>query len=129
MMNPEDLKYHKEHQWVRVEGNGAIVGITDHAQDALGDIVYMEVPEIGRKIKADQEICEIESTKTTAAIFAPMSGTITRVNDKIKDHPEIVNQDPYGEGWILEIEMAVPSEISNLMTAAQYDEMVRSESH
>ena len=128
-MNPENLKYHKEHQWVRVEDDGAVVGITDHAQEALGDIVFLEIPEVGREVKADQEICEIESTKTTAAIFAPIGGSIVRVNDALKDHPEDVNQEPYGKGWILAIRMSNPSEIGNLMSAAQYEALVRSESH
>ncbi len=128
-MNPGDLKYHKEHQWVRVEGDSAIIGITDHAQDALGDIVYLEIPEIGREVKADQEICEIESTKTTAAIFAPVTGRIAQVNDILKDHPEAVNEEPYGKGWILAIRMSNPSEIGNLMSAEQYEELVQSESH
>ncbi len=128
-MNPESLKYHKEHQWIRVENDGAIVGITHHAQDALGDIVYVENPQVGREVKADQEICEIESTKTTAGIFAPVTGIITRVNERLTDHPELVNQDPYGEGWILSIRMSNPSEIGGLMTAAQYDALVRSEAH
>jgi glycine cleavage system H protein len=128
-MNPVDLKYHKEHQWVRVDVDGAVGGITDHAQDALGDIVYLEIPEVGRGVKVDQEICEIESTKTTAPIFAPVSGTITRINEALKDHPEIVNEDPYDRGWILFIQMSNPSELSNLLTAADYEALVRSESH
>ncbi len=126
-MEPKDLRYHKEHEWIRVEGNKATLGISNFAQDALGDIVFVDLPKPSSKVSANQPIGEVESTKTTSTIYTPLSGTITGVNDELKDHPEIVNSDPYGKGWMAVIELADPKEIEGLMTAEQYQKFLESE--
>ncbi|MGO9612998.1 MAG: glycine cleavage system protein GcvH [Dissulfurispiraceae bacterium] len=120
-MNPEDFKYHKEHTWVKVVGKKATVGITDYAQDSLGDIVYLDLPEIDSQVEANTEMAEIESTKATSAVIAPVSGTIIEVNEKLADSPEIINEDPYGKGWIAIIEMDDASELDDLIDAEQYE--------
>ncbi len=126
-MNPEDIKYHKEHTWVKVSGSKATVGITDYAQDALGDIVYIDLPEVDTTVEANTEMSEIESTKATSAVIAPVSGTIVEVNDKLSDSPEIINEDPYGKGWIAVIAMENPSEADELMDADDYEKYIEEE--
>lgn len=128
-MTPSDLRYHKEHEWVRLNGNQATVGISHFAQDALGDIVFLDLPKVGASVKVGQQIGEVESTKTTSTIYTPVSGTVAKINAELKDHPEIVNSDPYGKGWIAVIDLAVPSEVEQLMTAAQYDAFLASQKH
>ena len=123
-MNPENLKYHKEHSWVKVEGKKATVGITDYAQEALGDIVYIDLPEAGSAIEADAEIGEIESTKATSSVVSPVSGTVVSVNDALEDTPETINEEPYGKGWIVVIEMSNPSELDGLMDVGEYGKFV-----
>ena len=120
-MNPPDLRYHEEHEWARLKGGQATVGISDFAQDALGDIVFIELPKVGAAVKAGQQIGEIESTKTTSTLYTPLSGTIVQVNAELKDHPEVVNSDPYGKGWMVVIDLSNAGEVDKLMTAAQYD--------
>lgn len=127
-MNPEDLKYHKEHTWVRVSGNKATIGITDHAQDALGDIVYIDLPDAESSIEANSEFSEIESTKATSPVVAPVSGTIVEVNEELSDSPEIINESPYEKGWIAVVEMSDASELDALMEAADYEKYVEEES-
>jgi glycine cleavage system H protein len=105
------------------------VGISHFAQDALGDIVFLDLPKVGASVKVGQQIGEVESTKTTSTIYTPVSGTIAKINADLKDHPEIVNSDPYGKGWIAVIDLAVPSEVEQLMTAAQYDAFLASQKH
>jgi glycine cleavage system H protein len=124
-MNPEDVKYHREHQWVKLDGKRASVGITDYAQEELGDIVYVEMPEVGAEVAAEEDITEIESTKTTAPLIAPVSGRIIEVNEELKDAPELVNEDPYGKGWIMTIEMSDPGEVEDLMDAKEYEEFLK----
>jgi len=126
-MEPADLRYHKEHEWVRVQGKQATLGISQFAQDALGDIVYIELPKVGTTVTAGQEIGEIESTKTTSMLYTPVSGTIVKINTELKDHPEVVNQDPYGKGWLAVIELSDPSQANALMTAAQYEAFLASQ--
>jgi glycine cleavage system H protein len=128
-MIPSDLRYHKEHEWVRLNGNQATVGISHFAQDALGDIVFMDLPKVGTSVKQGQQIGEVESTKTTSTIYTPVSGTIVKINEDLKDHPETVNADPYGKGWITVIELADPGEVGQLMTAAQYEAFLASQKH
>ena len=123
-MNPEDLKYHKEHSWVKVDGNRATVGITDYAQESLGDIVYMDLPDVDAQVEADGEIGEIESTKATSTVISPVSGTIVKVNADLEDAPETINEDPYGKGWICVVELDDSSELSNLMDAEEYGKFV-----
>ena len=120
-MIPKDLRYHQEHEWVRVSGTQAILGISDFAQDALGDIVFIDMPNPGAVVKAGQQIGEVESTKTTSTIYTPVSGTIAKVNGDLKDHPEVVNADPYGKGWMVVIDLSGAGEADKLMTAAEYE--------
>ena len=127
-MNPQDLKYHKEHTWVRVSGNKGTIGITDYAQDALGDIVYIDLPEVDSSVEANTEISEIESTKSTSSVISPVSGRILEVNDELSETPEIINEDPSGNGWIAVIELENPSEADDLLDAADYGKLVDEES-
>jgi glycine cleavage system H protein len=120
-MNPTDLRYHVEHEWVRVSGNQATLGISHFAQDALGDIVFVDMPKVGATVTANQQIGEVESTKTTSTIYTPISGKILSVNPELKEHPEVVNSDPYGKGWMVVVEMSDPAQVNGLMTAAQYE--------
>ncbi len=120
-MEPTNLRYHQEHEWIRLEGKQATVGISNFAQDALGDIVFVELPKVGVTVTAGEQIGEVESTKTTSSIYTPVSGSILRVNTELKDHPEVMNSDPYGKGWIAVIELSDPAQMDSLMTAAQCD--------
>ena len=124
-MEPTDLRYHEEHEWIRVDGKQATVGISNFAQDALGDIVFIDMPKVGTTVAAGQQIGEVESTKTTSSIYTPVSGKIVNVNADLKDHPEVVNADPYGKGWMVVIELSDPGQINGLMTAAQYEESLK----
>lgn len=126
-MIPSDLRYHKEHEWVRLDGRQATVGISHFAQDALGDIVFLDLPKAGAVVKAGQQIGEVESTKTTSTIYTPVSGTVVNINTDLKDHPEVINSDPYGKGWIAVIELSDPEEVNQLMTAAQYEAFLASQ--
>lgn len=128
-MIPTDLRYHKEHEWVRLSGTQATVGISHFAQDALGDIVFIDMPKVGAVVSSGQQIGEVESTKTTSTIYTPVSGTVTKINADLKDHPEVVNSDPYGKGWIVVIELSKPAEVEQLMTAAQYEAFLASQKH
>jgi glycine cleavage system H protein len=127
-MNPDDLRYHKEHTWVKVSGRKATIGITDYAQDAMGDIVYIDLPEVDADVEANGEIGEIESTKSTSSIIAPVHGRIHEVNEELAESPEILNEDPYGKGWIAVIELDDASEIDDLMDASEYSKYVEEES-
>jgi glycine cleavage system H protein len=121
MEYPEDLRYTKEHEWVRDEGDGRVrVGITDFAQDALGDVVYVDVPQVGTGVAANQPFTEVESTKSVSDVFAPVSGTVIDRNPLLEDRPELVNEQPYGDGWIAVLEAADPGELGRLMDAAAY---------
>ncbi len=126
-MYPKDLKYHKEHEWIRLNGKQATLGISHFAQDALGDIVFLDLPKVGAAVTANQQIGEVESTKTTSSIYTPVSGTIAKINTDLKDHPEVVNSDPYGKGWIAIIELSDPKQAESLMTAAQYEAFLASQ--
>ncbi|WP_455377411.1 glycine cleavage system protein GcvH [Petrachloros mirabilis] len=128
-MVPSDLRYHQEHEWVRLNGKQATVGISHFAQDALGDIVFIDLPKTGTVVKAGQQIGEVESTKTTSTIYTPVSGTIVRINDDLKDHPEVVNSDPYGKGWMVAVDLSDAGEVDKLMTAAQYEAFLSSQKH
>tara|TARA_B100001758_G_C18275988_1_gene538961 strand:+ start:53 stop:436 length:384 start_codon:yes stop_codon:yes gene_type:complete len=117
---PEGQYYTKEHEWIRVEGDEVVIGITDHAQDALTDIVYIELPDAGEMCEEMGEFAIVESVKSASPIFAPLAGEITAVNEALDDTPELMNQDPYGEGWIIRMKLDDPSAVSTLMTAADY---------
>ena len=127
-MIPEDLRYDKEHEWVRVDEQKATLGISDFAQDALGDVVFVELPAVGTVIVLEQEIGEVESTKATSSIYSPVSGKIVKVNTELEDHPEYLNKDPYGQGWLAVVELSNPAEVNSLMTASQYEEFLSSQS-
>lgn len=124
-MEPTDLRYHEEHEWIRVDGKQATMGISHFAQDALGDIVFIDMPKVGTTVTAGQQIGEVESTKTTSSIYTPVSGKIVNVNADLKDHPEVLNADPYGKGWIVVIDLSDPGQVNGLMTAAQYEEFLK----
>ncbi len=123
---PEDLRYTKEHEWVRDEGDGRMrIGITDYAQDALGDVVYVDVPQVGTSVASAQPLGEVESTKSVSDVYAPVSGTVTESNALLEERPELVNEQPYGDGWIVVLETGDRSELDQLMDAAAYREFVR----
>lgn len=117
---PEGLYYSKDHEWGKVEGNIVIVGITDYAQDALGDIVFLELPPVDTDVEANVPFGTIESVKSVSDVYSPVTGKITEVNDAVTDAPEIINQDPYGEGWMVKIEMNNPDEIKDLISTEEY---------
>lgn len=119
---PEGLKYSKEHEWVLVEDHVAIIGITEYAQQELGDIVYVELPEIGEKIVKDDPFGAVESVKAVSDIYAPVSGTVIEVNDALPDSPETINHDPYGDGWMIKVEMSDKDDLKDLMSAEEYAE-------
>ncbi|MGH2712153.1 MAG: glycine cleavage system protein GcvH [Actinomycetota bacterium] len=126
MNYPEDLKYTSEHEWAAaLEGDRVRVGITDFAQDALGDVVYVEVPEEGTEVRAGEAFGEVESTKSVSDIFSPVSGTVVERNPSLSDSPELVNQDPYGEGWLVVIQMVNPSELDGLMSSQAYQQTLQ----
>lgn len=126
-MIPAELRYHEEHEWVRANGKQATVGISHFAQDALGDIVFIDLPKVGAVVKAGQQVGEVESTKTTSTIYTPVSGTIAKINAELKDHPEVVNSDPYGKGWMVVIDLSNVGEVDKLMTSAQYEAFLSSQ--
>jgi glycine cleavage system H protein len=128
IMDPQDIRYHKEHTWVKVSGKKGTIGITDYAQDALGDIVYLELPEIDSTVEANTEITEIESTKSTSSVISPVSGKVIEVNEELSESPEIINEDPYGKGWIAVIELENPSETDDLLDASEYGKLVDEDS-
>jgi glycine cleavage system H protein len=117
---PEDLRYTREHEWLRVEDGRARVGISDYAQDALGDVVYVQLPDVGLDVIAAASCCEVESTKSVSEIYAPVSGTVVEVNGALEDAPERINQEPYGDGWLFVIELSDPAEVDGLLDAAGY---------
>lgn len=121
---PEELRYSPEHEWVRVEGSRAVIGITAFAQDALGDVVYVQLPDVGLQVVANASIAEIESTKSVSEVYSPVSGRVVEVNPSLEDEPEQVNADPYGAGWIFAVELAEPAELDQLMDAAAYRALV-----
>lgn len=126
-MNPADLKYHKEHSWVRLSGKKATIGITNYAQESLGDIVYIDLPEVENTIEANTELTEIESTKTTSPVISPVSGNIIEVNEELSETPELINEDPYGKGWIAVIGVDDVSEVEELMDASEYEKYLEEE--
>lgn len=126
-MNPEDLKYHKEHTWVKVSGKKATIGITDYAQDALGDIVYIDLPEPETAVEANSELAEIESTKATSSVISPVSGTVIEVNENLSESPEIINEEPYGKGWVAVLEIEDAAELDELMDSTDYEKYVEEE--
>ena len=123
---PEDLKYHPDHDWARIEGDQATFGITWYAQDALGEVVFFDPPEVGASVSKDEAYAEVESVKAVSDVFAPLSGEIVEVNGGLADSPEKVNQDPYGEGWMVKIRLSDASEVDQLMDVNAYRELLQS---
>ena len=124
---PDNLHYSKDHEWVRVENNVAVIGITDHAQEQLGDVVYVELPKPGESFSAHESFGSVESVKAVSEIFTPVSGEIAEVNQSLTDEPEKVNKDPYGEGWMIKVKMSAAGEVDSLLTAAEYEDFTKAE--
>ena len=126
-MNPENIKYHKEHTWVKISGKKATIGITNYAQESLGDIVYIDLPEQDTSVEANTELSEIESTKTTSSVISPVSGTVMQVNEDLAETPEIINEDHYGKGWIAVLEIEDESQADSLMDVSEYEKYLEEE--
>lgn len=124
MNTPENLKYSKEHEWVRIEGDVAYIGVTDYAQDQLGDIVYVDVESLDEEVAKDAIFGSIEAVKTVSDLFSPLSGTVTELNEALEDNPELVNSDPYGEGWIIKLTFTDASELDSLLSPEAYTQFV-----
>ncbi len=124
MQVPEHLRYSSDHEWVAVDGTRARIGITDYAQDALGDVVYVQVPTLGSAVSAGDSFGEVESTKSVSDVYAPLSGTVVAINDMLGDSPETLNSDPYGEGWLCEIEFSDETQLAALLDAAAYQALI-----
>lgn len=125
---PENLHYSKDHEWVRVEGDVAIIGITDYAQNSLGDVVYVELPKPGEDFSANEPFGSVESVKAVSEMFTPVSGKVVEINESLSDEPEKVNSDPYGNGWMIRVHMATRGEVDSLLTAAEYEDFTKAES-
>lgn len=121
MSNPNNLRYSKSHEWVRIEGDLATCGVTEYAQEALGDVVYVDLPEVGDTFDRDGELGEIESVKAVSAIYSPITGEVIEVNEELDDAPEKVNADPYGDGWLFQLKVASADEVDQLMDAGAYE--------
>ena len=127
-MTPEDSKYAKSHEYVHVEGDVGTIGITDYAQKELGDIVFVELPQVGTQLEAADELGSIESVKAVSELFAPVSGEVVEVNEALTEKPELVNTDPYGDGWMIRVKLSDPTEVDELMSAEEYEEYIETES-
>ena len=121
---PENLKYTKDHEWIQIDGDTGLVGITDYAQGELGDVVFVEVPPVGKVVKAHDSFGTIEAVKAVSDLYAPVSGSVVAVNPELEKTPEIVNKDPYGKGWMVKIKLSNPAEVSGLLSATAYRELV-----
>jgi glycine cleavage system H protein len=126
-VNPEDLRYTEEHEWARVDGARVVVGITHYAQDALGDVVYVDLPPTGTRVEKGQPFGEVESTKSVSDLYAPVTGTIVERNETLESQPELVNADPYGEGWMVVIDVDDPAAVDDLLSAADYERLTEAE--
>jgi glycine cleavage system H protein len=121
---PDDLRYHPEHDWARIEGDIATFGVTWYAQDALGEVVFYEPPDVGKEVKKDDAYAEVESVKAVSDVYAPLSGEVTETNDALSENPEKINQDPYGDGWMVKVKLSDPSEAGALMDAPAYKKLL-----
>jgi glycine cleavage system H protein len=124
---PEDLNYTKDHEWVRVKADQATVGITDHAQNQLGDVVYVELPKVGDRFEIAEPFGSVESVKAVSEIYMPLSGSVMAVNESLNDSPEQVNEDPYGEGWMIVLKIENPAQVDGLLSAAEYEDYIKEE--
>ena len=127
MSNPEDNRYAKSHEYVHVEGNTGTIGITDYAQKELGDVVFVELPQVGTQLEAGDELGSIESVKAVSELFVPVGGEVIEINEALAEKPELVNTDPYGDGWMIRLRVSDPTEVDELMTAEEYEEYVEKE--
>lgn len=127
-MTPEDNRYAKSHEYIHVEGGIATVGITDYAQKELGDVVFVELPQVGSQVEANEEFGNIESVKAASELFAPVSGEVVEINEELASRPELVNTDPFGDGWMMKVKLSAPEELDALMSAEEYEEYVEKES-
>lgn len=121
---PEDLKYTREHEWVSIDGSVATIGITDHAQEQLGDVVFVELPTVGDRVEKADAFGVVESTKAVSDVYAPLSGEVAEVNDDLPDNPELINEDPYGDGWMVKITLGDKADLEDLMTADEYRKFI-----
>ena len=126
-MVPEQYRYTKEHEWIKVEGEVGTIGITHHAQDKLGDIVFVELPDVGRQLEASESFGTVESVKAVSDLYSPLAGSVTEVNGELGDNPALVNQDPHGKGWLIKLKLNSPGEFSGLLSAADYQKFIESE--
>lgn len=124
---PEDLHYSKDHEWVRVDGDVAVIGITDYAQNSLGDVVYVELPKAGDEFAANESFGSVESVKAVSEVFTPIAGVVAQINESLADEPETVNSDPYGKGWMIRLKMRNSGEVDSLLTAAEYEDFTKAE--
>ena len=124
---PEDLHYSKDHEWVRVDGETAVIGITDYAQNSLGDVVYVELPKAGDEFAANESFGSVESVKAVSEVFTPIAGVVAQINESLADEPETVNSDPYGKGWMIRLKMSNAGEVDSLLTAAEYEDFTKAE--
>lgn len=128
MSYPETFRYTKEHEWVAVDGDIATVGITDYAQKELGDVVFVELPEIGKKVKQGEPLGSVESVKAVSDVYSPVSGEVVEINTQLQTEPQLINQDPHGKGWIARLKIEEPDELAGLMTAGEYEKFIQPES-
>jgi glycine cleavage system H protein len=126
-VNPKNLKYHREHDWARIEGDTAVFGLTSYAQETLGDIVYIELPEVGADVTAGTAYAEVESVKAVSDVYAPLSGSVLEVNEEVVDAPELINESPFEDGWLIKVKLSDPSEADDLMTAEEYEVLISEE--
>jgi len=124
---PEDLHYSKDHEWVKVEGDVAVIGITDYAQDSLGDVVYVELPKPGDVFSTNESFGSVESVKAVSEVFTPIAGEVVAINESLADEPETVNSDPYAAGWMIRLKMSNPGEVDSMLTAAEYEDFTKAE--
>lgn len=128
-MVPQDLMYTKKHEWIKVDGDGGTVGITDYAQGELGDIVFVELPKVGKKVEQMKSFGAIEAVKAVVDLYAPVSGEVLETNPELRDKPEVINSDPYGEGWIIKLRIDDSGELENLLSSADYEKLLEEEEH
>jgi len=126
-MYPKDYRYTKEHEWIKVEGDTGTVGITHHAQEKLGDIVFVELPEVGRPLDANESFGTVESVKAVSDLYSPVAGSVTAINPELTDNPALVNEDPHGKGWLLKLKLSKPGDAAGLLAAADYQNFIESE--
>jgi len=123
-VNPKNLRYHREHDWARIDGDTAVFGITGYAQESLGDIVFIELPEVGVDLAAGKPYAEVESVKAVSDVYAPLSGSVIEINDEVIDAPELINESPFEEGWLVKVRLSDPDEMDELLTAEEYEEFL-----